>query len=424
MERDIGRPVGFQSLRAVFYGWWLVAIGAFIMAVAGDGVVPPFVQQYTLEVYRTAPDFSFSDWMVFYTALGAVGGLSPPFIGMAIDRWGSRKPMLAGLPVVGVGLLLAGWWPRVAVISLVSHLVYLGSELCAYLPAAAAVNHWFRRGRPIAMAVMMFGPAAAGAWAKQLSEAVAQPAILVTGLLVLVVAVPLAFLVRNRPEPYGECPDGMETPDDEAAPDYTVREAVRAREFWMLTLAAIFLSAAGSIVNLNALQLAHSSDVYSLQLDAMGGIRSVVQVLSILVGGYVGCRIPLRRALFWFAACHLAAAVTLLAANGVWVFFLSVALLGMGMGGLQPLSIAALGAYFGRYRFATILGIYIIITQTFSGVGFVVVPWLSYLNISHIAILPAMMAAVLAAIGVAAYLWIRDPRLAPSQAPAKPVAQE
>ena len=424
MAGDIERPVGFQSLRAVFYGWWLVAIGAFIVAVAGDGIVPPFIQQYTLEVYRAAPDFSFPDWMVFYTVLGAVGGLSPPFIGMAIDRWGSRKPMLAGLPVVGVGLLLAGWWPRVVVLSLVSHLVYLGSELCTYLPTTAAVNHWFQRRRPIAMAAMVFVPAAAGAWAKQLSGAIAQPAILSTGLVVLAVAVPLALLVRDRPEPYGEHPDGMETPDDEAAPEYTVRETVRTREFWMLTLAAISLSAAGSIVAISALQLAQSRNIYPLQLDAMGDIRSVVQVLSILVGGYVGYRIPLRRALFWFAAFHLAAAVTLLAANGVWVLFLSVALLGVGMGGLQPLSIAALGAYFGRYRFATILGIYLIVTQMLSDAGFSVVPLLSYLGINHIAILPAMMAAVLAAIGVAAYLWIKDPRLAPSQAPAEPVAQE
>ena len=409
------RPVrvGFQSLRGVFYGWWLVVIAAFIVAVAGSGIGLPFIQQYTLEVYRTDPDFSFSDWTIFITVLGTVGVLFPPFAGMVIDRWGSRKPMLVGLPVAGIGLFAVGLSSGVVMVSLISPLISLGSELSTYLPAVAAINHWFRRRRAIALAMMMFGVEAVGALVKRMPGSVGQPAILATGLVVLAVAVPLALLVRNRPEPYGEYQDGAEAPDDAAVPEYTVRETVRTREFWMLALATIYLSGAGSIITIGALQLAQSNSIYPLPLDAIDDMRTVVHLLFILVGGYVGDRIPLRRALFLFAVFHLAA--TLLAANGTWLFFVSSALLGMGAGGLHPLSIAALGAYFGRRRFATALGIYIIVTQLLSEVGFSVVTWLSYLNINHIGILPAVVAAVLAAIGVAAYRWMKDPRLAPSQ---------
>ena len=270
---------------------------------------------------------------------------------------------------------------------------------------------------------MMFGVAVAGALARQLPGPVGQPAVLVTAVLVLAIGVPLAFVVRNRPEQYGEHPDGMETSDDETVPEYTLRETIRTREFWMLTLATICLGAAGSIVTVTAPQLVQSRNIYPLQLDAIDNIHTVVHILFILVGGYVGDRFPLRRALFWFASLHLAAAVALLAANGVGFFFLAAALLGMGTGGVRPLSIAVLGAYFGRYRFATILGIYLIVSQMLSGVGFSVMPWLSYLDINHIGILPAVMAAVFAAIGMAAYLWIRDPRPAPSQVPVTPVDQ-
>ncbi len=35
MEGDIARPAGSQSLRAIFYGWWLVAIGILVFALVG-----------------------------------------------------------------------------------------------------------------------------------------------------------------------------------------------------------------------------------------------------------------------------------------------------------------------------------------------------------------------------------------------------
>ncbi len=400
--------------RRLFYGWWLVAIAGFIIAVAGSGGIA----QYTLELFRSDAEFSFAaGWpytglsaaVFFYLVFGMVAGLLLLVVGPVVDQWGSKKPMLIGLPLVGIGLLVAGLSPHLVVVNVVSPLVTLGSTLGGYLPAVTAVNHWFRRQRAMAMAVMMFGVAVAGALAKQLPGPVGQPAVLGTAVLVLAIGVPLAFVVRNRPEQYGEHPDGMETSDDETAPDYTLRETIRTREFWMLTLATTCLGIASPILNVTA------RNIYPLQFDAIGNIYTYTHVLFILVGGYVGHRLSLRRALFWFASLHLAAAVALLVANGIWFFFIAAALLGMGTGGVRPLSIAALGAYFGRYRFATILGIYLIVSQILSAVG---APFLvtlsSYADIR---------AAVFAAIGMAAYLWTREPRPAPSQAPVTPVDQ-
>ena len=272
----------------------------------------------------------------------------------------------------------------------------------------------------MAIAILLFVVAVAGALVRQLPEPFGyvrepfgQQAVLATGLVVLVIAVPLAFLVRNRPEPYGQHPDGMGPRDDELIPEYTVQEAVRNREFWMFAVAAACLGAAGETMARGGMQLMEWRDVRPFPVDEIDTVRTAVHILSILVGGYLGDRVPLRRALLWFALLHVAAIAVSLAANGIEFFFLAAAILGIGTGGLQPLLVAAIGAHYGRYRFATTFGIYLIASGMLSNATFSS-PFL--LNqLFHSSIMPVFVSAVLAAIGVPAYLSVREPCISPSQ---------
>ena len=71
---------------------------------------------------------------------------------------------------------------------------------------------------------------------------------LVVGCVGLVASVPLAMLVRNRPEDYGQHPDGIDpdtvtqtgpqqsTNGSAVAPDYSWQEAIRTRAFWLITM--------------------------------------------------------------------------------------------------------------------------------------------------------------------------------------------
>ena len=410
-------PPGFirRQTGGVFYGWWMVAIVALIVAAAGSDSRFSFFTRYFFTSLRTDPVFSISGWPYFlYNAVASASSALPPFVGMAVDRWGSRRLMLVGLPLVGIGLVVVGLSSRVAVVSAAFPLVFVGSRLGGYLPAVAAVNHWFRRRRAMAIAMLLFVLAVAGAVLKQVPEPVGQQAVLALGFVVLAAALPLASLVQNRPEPYGQHPDGVEPRDDEPAPEYTVGEAARNREFWMFALAAACLGAAGEIVAWGGIQLIEWRDVHPFPFDEIETVRMVVHTLFILVGGYVGDRVPLRRALLWFALLHVAAIGVSLAANGIGFFFLAAAILGMGTGGLQPLLVAALGAHYGRYRFATIFGIYLIVSGTLSSAAFSSPFLLNQLFRSSLT--PVVASAVLAAIGVGVYLFVREPGPSPSQA--------
>ena len=62
---------------------------------------------------------------------------------------------------------------------------------------------------------------------------------LLCGAAIAVAAWPLARLVRNQPEDWGEQPDGFAPAPGAGVPDYSWREAVRSRQFWTLMAARV-----------------------------------------------------------------------------------------------------------------------------------------------------------------------------------------
>ena len=133
----------------------------------------------------------------------------------------------------------------------------------------------------------------------------------------------------------------------------------------------------------------------------------------VLVGGLIGSRMRIRNALLLFTLVHLAAIVTLLAANSLWLFFLAVILLAAGSGGMAPLSVAALGVYFGRSRFATLFGTAALASEILSFAGTLLAAG-AYDLFND----PITMLAIGTILGAAAFLSYRAvgyPQLAPSQ---------
>jgi MFS family permease len=116
----------------------------------------------------------------------------------------------------------------------------------------AAVNHWFRRQRGLAMSIVQTGQAIGGVLIFPLvALAVLQlgwrAAAFLSGLVVLML-LPLVLLVRHSPESMGLSPDGERRAPrppsggasrpgdqlDDDAPEFTTREALRMPAFWAL----------------------------------------------------------------------------------------------------------------------------------------------------------------------------------------------
>ena len=368
-----------RRARGLFYGWWMVGVSALVMALGG---VPLFAGMAAwFPVLETRFGWTRAQLSWAFSLTRAEGSVMGPVAGYLIERLGSRRMVLIGLPILGGGFLLLSriqeLWHLYAAFIVMS----LGAGLGTWLPMMTTLNSWFVRRRAMAMALAAEGFAIGGivlvpllAWAidpeafgpdrwRSIAAGI--------GVVIILLAFPISRLVRNRPEDYGQHPDGVEpapssvragpieTPQAAvAAPGLTWQEAIRTRTFWLITMGHASSSMVlvtlmvhmGSMLNLDR----------GLSLQTVGWVVAVytgVGAVFTLIGGYMGDRVSMRQALFFYSAIQSVAVVVLLLADSASMAFLFAVILGIGSGGRNPLSTAIRGLYFGRRAFASITGI-------------------------------------------------------------------
>ena len=436
--RELAHPV--RLARGIFYGWWLAVLGAVIMVI---GTVPLF-QALSLWLPVLSQNFGWTPFQMSwaFTLTRVEGTVMGPIAGWGVDKLGPRKMVVIGLVIFAVGFILFSRTANLWMFYLSFVVVSLGAGLGSWLPANTALNNWFRRRRSTAMSIPMLGFGLGGvvivplmAWAMgwDIKAGVEIPGrlgwqntALLVGAVGLVASVPLSLLVRNRPEDYGQHPDGVD-PDTVSdagprrsagaatvAPDYSWQEAIRTRSFWLITMG----HASSSIIIISVMfYLGLLMAERGFTLEQIGGVISAQTAIStafIVVGGVIGDRIPIRLAIFGFSFLQSIAMVVLLMAETLPMFYLFTVLMGIGFGGRTPLTTAIRGVYFGRSSFARITGISMIPMNI---MFIVVVPYVAWMEeyVTGSYTLPLASIAAVSAVGSIMFLVLGNPRLSPSQ---------
>ena len=349
---------------------------------------------------------------------------------MLVDRLGTRRMVLIGLTILGAGFILFSQIHELWHLYVIFMVMTLGVGMGSWLPMMTALNHWFIRQRSMAMAIAMGGYHIGGialipllAWAvgaidgaelggDRFGWRVVSGGV---GVTIMALAFPLSLLVRNRPEEYGLKPDGDTTPAavtrteesqstaDEG--DYTWREAVRTRPFWLITLGH---ACSSTVIVTVMVHLGLMLDDRGFSLQTISWVVSTqtgVGIIFNLVGGYAGDRLlPIRIALFGFSALQAVAVFVLLqAGDSTNMLFLYAVLMGIGLGGRSPLSTAIRGTYFGRRSFASITGISMVPMNVLLFAAPVFAGYVRY-DISFSII------AVVCLVGSCLFLLLRDPK--------------
>ena len=377
-----------RRARGVFYGWWLVAISGFTMTIA---TVPLY---HAMAVWSVALESHFG-WSRGQLGLALTftrieGGLMGPVEGYLTDRLGARRMILAGLLILGVGFLLFAGVQNLWMFYLAFIVMALGQGLGSWLPLMTTINNWFARRRATAMGwsnvgsrigALLLVPAIAWAVDPEQQRLGWQLTALALGVFTLIIAFPLTRLIRNRPQDYGQLPDGAplsaatgaaaaNAPTAGAAAgnprrrpavpesgDLTAAQALRTPAFWLISFGHGFTSMVilAIMTHLGLLLKDKGFDV-----QTTGWIVTVYTATAMvfqLVGGYIGDRGSKNLALFIFSGIQAGAIVVLTLASSLLSFYLFAVLFGIGFGGRNPLTTAIRGEYFGRASFGRILGL-------------------------------------------------------------------
>jgi sugar phosphate permease len=353
----------------VFYGWWIVAAG-FLVAFCGG--VYSYISGQSMPMLEALTGATSPRELATGFTLLSVAGIAGTIIALAgallIDRHGPRRAMLIGIPIAGISVMILSVVNSLpAYYLLQGTLLTFGRQVGFYLPVVAAAANWFIKRRSIALGIVSAAAAVGGFAFSSLGgllsdELGRQGAFLTLGGASLLVGVPLAFVMRHRPEQHGYRPDGRlpatkgsagveaEQKDIRTETDFSLRQALRTRAFWMLAAAvALSLQMGSTLLSARLLYLRDfGPDTTAVALDGR-----LLGVAVILVFGYLGDKFSKRHLLAIVVALQVASVIVLVAPASAALFF-THNLIGIMGSGITPLALAIRADYFGRRSFATV----------------------------------------------------------------------
>src|SRR5256886_5319734 len=136
-----------------------------------------------------------------------------PIIGWFLDRFGPQGMIRVGVVVFGLGLMLLSQTDTLLAFYGAFLVVALGSGLCGFFPVNIALFHWFERWRARALSSLSIGLALGGisvpAVAWSLSTHGWRVTAFASGVIAIVVGLPMAMVIKRRPEDHGYTIDGL-----------------------------------------------------------------------------------------------------------------------------------------------------------------------------------------------------------------------
>ncbi|HKX39233.1 MAG TPA: MFS transporter [Burkholderiales bacterium] len=406
--------------KKIFYGWWMVGAATGLQFLQA-GLVTQAFGAY-LAVLSDEQGWS-------KTALSGAAALQQmevallgPVLGWLLDRFGPKIFVRAGVVIFGAGLCLLSQVHSLPAFYGAFIVIALGSSLCGFFPLNVALIHWFERKRARALSAMSIGLAFGGIMVPLVASSLTtfgwRQTALASGILAILVGLPLALVIHNSPHEHGEVVDGL-PPDtesrrelsekEEATRDFTAREALRTSAFWLISLGHGFALFVVHAVSVHA--ITHLKEGLGYSVAAASLVISLVtacQILGVALGWAIGDRYKKR---VIAAGCMLAHALGLLLltyANSLPMVIAFAVLHGTAWGLRGPFMQAMRADYFGRSAIGMILGLSFMIIVV-GQVGGPIIPGI-FADITGDYRLGFTIIAILAGLGSGFFLLARKPK--------------
>ncbi len=380
----------------IFHGWYVLTASCFVMGFSSG------VNTYGATVFfnpvSEALGLSALLTSVVVSLARTENFILAPLIGYFIDKFGPRGPVLAGMTLMGIGLIMFGLFVDNLFMFIVTwtFMVSLGANIGGFAPNWTAINNWFVRKKGRAMGIGMASQAMGGViLAPVLAFIISrwgwETGAIVTGIAVFLLVIPISRIIRTRPQDMGLLPDGdqpetvssgvsSENPASSAAAgiaetiNFSIGQARRTSSFWVLmgALGLRQMGQAGMQLHMSPM-LQERYGFGAVEAGLLIGLLAITGAVGGITIGIVGDHFPRRRVMGIVVGLE-ALSLLLVILGTFWFVYVFLVLFGFGQG-VHALNRAMLGEYFGNSHYATLWGILSSATTPLAAAGPIYAGW-------------------------------------------------
>jgi MFS family permease len=298
-----------------------------------------------------------------------VGPLFGFAAGWLVDRFGPRRLMMAGILLAGAALIGLSSVSSLGMFYFFYFFNALGYVCGGPLPNQVLLTRWFEKSRGKAMGIAYLGIGLGGAAVPWISHFLVehfgwQAALRSLGFLVIVIAFPMAFFVKE--------------------PQVPLRPAqVNSSEHWSRAFksAPFYLLIVGSMCSIAAVSGTQQNLKLFLTLDAHYGQGQAARILSLVLASSMAGRLLMGWLADRFPKKHLMLLIYLLVAGAIPFLFVAgspvlmytfAILFGVGLGGDYMIIPLITAEIFDARLLGRLLGVIL----TAGGVAEAVAPWI------------------------------------------------
>jgi len=304
-----------------------------------------------------------------------IGPLFGFFAGVAVDRFGPRRLMLVGVLLAGLAPIGLGGTTTLLAFYTFYLMNALGYVTGGPLPNQVMLSRWFDSGRGKAMGIAYLGIGVGGALVPLLAHALTEAigwrsALKVLGVLMIAIALPLVFFVREAEAESGKAALPA-SPAAGAGGSDSILDVLRQPAFYLLALGSMAsIGAVGGTTQNLKLYFAMDRGMAQGRVAELISLVLVGSIAGRLLMGWLADRWPRKRVMILIYLIVAGTIPLLWAASSPIALRAAAVAFGVGLGGdymIIPLMAADL---FGLKRMGRVMGIVL----TADGVAEAVVP--------------------------------------------------
>jgi len=348
--------------------WWLVIAGCITHAVntgfcyfGMSAFFPSFEREFGWS--RTAISGAFSLARVESGILG-------PIEGYIVDRVGPQRIMYIGIVVCVLGFFSLSFVNTLPMLYLAIVVgIVLGSSLGYLVPISVLIAKAFREKRSLAFGIFRTGPGISGALVPFIGWMIVswgwRTAAMTSAAIILAVGMPLAWFINyiyrqhasaefSASHTDGHVSSAAPRADD---PQYTLKEALRTKLFWLFSIAMAFRHLVTEGVSVHFVILLVDRGWSTEAASGLLGLSAMIGAPARLLMGWLGDILDKRRLAIGLLAA-LSVSVLLMGWSAApFLFTTCMVIYSLAYGGLAALQEPIRADYFGTKAFATIQGV-------------------------------------------------------------------